>query len=105
MSNFGSEILPDIYQTTIKFKKFKVNEEKQFKDYLDRELLSQPDLPKMSPLLKSKINKSIFEIFNNANIHGHCTHVFSCGQYFPQKKRLASTIADLGKMIKFNVNE
>ncbi len=104
LSNFGSEVLPDTHQTTIKFRKFKVSEEKAFKDYLDRELLSQPDLPSMSPLLKSKINKSIFEIFNNANIHGNCSHVFSCGQYFPQKKRLAFTIADLGKSIKSNVN-
>jgi hypothetical protein len=103
-SNFGSEVLPDTYQTTIKFRKFRVTEEKPFKDYLDRELLSQPDLPKMSPLLKGRINRSIFEIFNNANIHGHCSHVFSCGQYFPQKKRLAFTIADLGQTIKHNVN-
>lgn len=105
LSNFGSEALPDTFQTTIKFRKFKVSEEKQFKTYLDNELLSQPDLPSMSPLLKSKINKSIFEIFNNANIHGHCVHVFSCGQYFPQKKRLVFTIADLGRTIKSNVNE
>jgi hypothetical protein len=105
LSNFGSAALPDTHLTTIKFRKFKVTEEKQFKDYLDNELLSQPDLPHMSPLLKSKINKSIFEIFNNANIHGHCGHVFSCGQYFPQKKRLIFTIADLGKTIKSNVNE
>lgn len=105
LSNFGSEVLPDTHQTTIKFRKFKVSEEKAFKEYLDKELLSQPDLPNMSPLLKSKINKSIFEIFNNANIHGHCSHVFSCGQYFPQKKRLAFTIADLGKTIKFNVTQ
>lgn len=105
LSNFGSVALPDTYQTTIKFRKFKVSEEKQFKTYLDTELLSQPDLPSMSPLLKSKINKSIFEIFNNANIHGRCVHVFSCGQYFPQKKRLVFTIADLGRTIKSNVNE
>ena len=59
----------------------------------------------MSPLLKSKINKSIFEIFNNANIHGRCQHVFSCGQYFPKKKRLLFTIADLGATIKHNVNQ
>ena len=58
----------------------------------------------MSPLLKSKINKSIFEIFNNANIHGQCEHVFSCGQYFPFKRRLLFTIADLGNTIKRNVN-
>lgn len=104
LSNFGNQLLPDTHQTTIKFRKFKVTEEKQFKDYLDLELLSQPDLPNMSPLLKSKISKSILEIFNNANIHGQCTHIFSCGQYFPQKKRLAFTISDLGKTIKYNVN-
>jgi len=105
LSYFMNLHLPDKNRTTIKFRKFKVTEEKQFKDYLDDELLSQPDLPNMSPLLSNKINKSIFEIFNNANIHGRCSHVFSCGQYYPQKKRLDFTIADLGRSIKQNVAE
>ena len=104
LSYFMNLYLPDKNRTTIKFRKFKVTEEKQFKDYLDEELLSQPDLPNMSPLLKNKINKSIFEIYNNAYIHGKCSHVYTCGQYYPQKKKLDFTIADLGKSIKYNVN-
>ena len=91
--------------TAISFQIFNFNEDKKFKDYLDRELLSQRDLPEMSPLLKNKINKSIFEIFNNAHLHGKCEQIYTCGQYFPNLKRLDFTIVDLGRTIRRNVNE
>ncbi len=87
------------------YKKFKKDEESNFKDYIDRELLSIEELPTMSDLLKKKINKSIFEIFNNAFSHGKCECIFTCGQYFETKKRLNFTIVDLGKTIRSNVNK
>ncbi|MBU0567558.1 ATP-binding protein [bacterium] len=103
LSHFGGLKIPDYYKTTIKYRKFKRAEEKLFKEYLDGELLSKEAMPDMSSLLRKKINESIFEIFNNAVIHGNCSHIFSCGQYYPQKKRLDFTIVDLGKTIKANV--
>jgi len=59
----------------------------------------------MSVQLRKKINESIFEIFNNAANHGRCSHIFSCGQYFPAKKKLDFTIVDLGVTIEKNVSD
>ena len=105
LSHFGGSKIPDYNDTTIKYRKFRMSEEKLFKEYLDRELLSKEVMPDMSRLFRKKINESIFEIFNNAVIHGHCQNVFSCGQYYPDKKRLDFTIVDMGKTIRANVNE
>ncbi len=103
--NFSGKSIEDNYATTIKYQKFEITAEQEFGEYLDRELLSQPDLPKMTPLLKRKINKSIYEIYNNAYSHGKCNNVFTCGQYFPNKKKLYFTIVDLGNTIKNNVRK
>lgn len=103
LSHFGGLKIPDYYKTTIKYRKFKTGEEKIFKEYLDGDLLSKEAMPDMSSSLRKKINESIFEIFNNAVIHGDCKNIFSCGQYYPNKKRLDFTIVDLGKTIKANV--
>lgn len=104
LSHFGGLQIPDYYETTTKYRKFKITEEKLFKDYLDSELLSKKAMPDMSVLLRKKINESIFEIFNNAVIHGHCDNIFSCGQYYPAYKKLDFTIVDIGNTIKYNVN-
>ncbi len=105
LSHFGGLKILDYYETTIKYRKFKTTEEKLFKEYLDRELLSKQAMPDMSVLLKKKINESIFEIFNNAVIHGNCQNIFTCGQYYPNKNKLDFTIVDLGKTIRTNVNK
>lgn len=105
LSHFGGYRIPDLYDTTIKYRKFKRTEEKLFKDYLDSELLAKEALPEMSQLLRKKINESIFEIFNNAVLHGDCKNVFSCGQYYPNKKRLDFTIVNLGRTIRRNVRD
>jgi hypothetical protein len=44
-------------------------------------------------------------LFENARIHGQCSIVFSCGQYYPKKKRLDFTVVDLGRTIRRNVRE
>lgn len=104
LSNFGSHtIIEDNYDTTSKYKKFKITEEKSFKDYLNIELLSKKTMPEMSEKLRKKINESIFEIFNNAVIHGKCKEIFSCGQYYKKKNKLDFTIVDIGATIKENV--
>ena len=105
LSYFGGQILPDYNSTTIKFKKFEVVEDKQFKAYLDNELLTQQDLPQMTLTLRKEISKSMFEIFSNADIHGKSKYVFCCGQYYPQLKKIDFTIVDLGRTIRYNVRE
>jgi hypothetical protein len=91
--------------TVIAFKKFKVSDESSFRNYLDNDLLALPDLPRMSSMARKKILESIFEIFNNAVIHAGCRHIFSCGQYFPNRKELKFTVVDLGTTIASNVQK
>jgi anti-anti-sigma regulatory factor len=91
--------------TVVAFKKFKMSDESAFRNYLEHDLLAVPDLPKMSSMARKKILESIFELFNNAVIHARCKHIFSCGQYFPNKKELKFTVVDLGKTIRSNVSE
>jgi anti-anti-sigma regulatory factor len=105
LSHFGGYSLADFYHTTVRYTKFKATEERLFKVYLDNELLAKETMPKMSSRLRKKINESIFEIFNNAAIHGQCSHIFTCGQYFPVKARLDFTIVDLGVTIRKNVSD
>ena len=107
LKNFGGQLVLDLYNTTVQYQKYKVTEEKLIKKYLDEELLQKNEFPKLSKLLRKKIGESIFEIFSNAEIHGGCTHVYSCGQHYPKKKppRLDFTIVDLGKTIKKNVSD
>lgn len=93
--------------TIVTYKKFTSYEDIEFMDYILNELLSKPAFPKHSKLLGKKINESIFEIFENARTHGHCKHIHTCGQYYPNKtiKRLDMTIVDMGNTIKANVND
>ncbi len=106
LKHFGGESIDDVYQTTIKYRRYKSTEQSLFKEYLNKELLSKDEMPEMSMLLQKKINESIFEIFENAITHGNSKYVFSCGQYYPNKTppRIDFTIVDLGNTIKANVN-
>ena len=104
-SYFGGESLPDQYHTTVEYRKSKVSEIGSFEKYLEKKLLAHPEMPDMSALLRKKIKESILEIFNNAKMHGNCEFVFSCGQYYPRKRRLDFTIVDIGNTIRKNVRE
>jgi hypothetical protein len=106
LSHFGGDIVEDVYNTTIRYKRYQANEQTLFKRYLDEELLAKDAFPNMSVHLKKKINQSIFEIFENAITHGSSDYVFSCGQHYPQHNppRIDFTIVDMGRSIKKNVN-
>jgi len=104
-SYFGGEFLPDSYHTTVEYRKSKVSEIGSFEKYLEKKLLAHPEMPSMSALLRKRIKESILEIFNNAETHGNCNFVFSCGQYYPRKGRLDFTIVDIGNTIRENVRD
>lgn len=105
LSYFGGRKLPDFYGTTVPYKKFRTIEAKLFDQYLETELISKENLPKMTEGLKRQIKRSIFEIFENARIHGGCKTIFTCGQCFPNGNRLDFAVVDLGKTIRKNVRE
>jgi len=104
-SYFGGESLPDRYQTTVEYRKYKVYDIGSFEKYLEKKLLTRSEIPAMSILLKKRIKESILEIFDNARTHGKCEFIFSCGQYYPRKERLDFTIVDIGRTIRKNVRD
>ncbi len=103
LSNYGYTKIEDKYDTTIKYKKFKSNDTQPFYKYINEELLTKHDFPKMSESFRKDFAKSLLEIFVNADIHAHCDFVYTCGQYFPNKKDLYFTIVNTGTTIKQNV--
>jgi hypothetical protein len=107
LASFGGAKIHDHFDTTIKYRRNKLSDDKLIKEFLYSELINKPDFPKLSSAAKKEIIRSIFEIYSNAIIHGDCTEVFSCGQFYPQKlpPRIDFTIVDMGKTIKSNVNQ
>lgn len=102
---YGFPIAHDNYDTTLIYKKFNPNADKDFYEYIENQLLSKPEFPLHSPLLGKKISANIFELYENARTHGLCSYIHVCGQFFPQKslKPLQFTIVDKGINIKENV--
>ncbi|PIU19039.1 MAG: ATP-binding protein [Elusimicrobia bacterium CG08_land_8_20_14_0_20_44_26] len=106
LSYSSSEKLVNFGQTTIKYRKFDSKDEKYFMHYVNGELLSKSDLPKMTIQLKKKISESIFEIFVNSVSHSETIlGIFTCGQYFPTKERIDFTIVDRGIGIKEKIRK
>lgn len=106
LSYSSGKKLVDFSQTTIKYRKFDIKDEKYFMHYVNAELLSKSDLPKMTTQLKKEMSGSIFEIFVNSITHSETTlGVFTCGQYYPAKKRIDFTIVDMGIGIKEKIKK
>lgn len=107
LASLGGEKIADYNDTTIKYRRNKLSDDRLIKEFLDKELINKPDFPTLSSAARNEIIRSIFEIYSNAIIHGDCTEVFSCGQYYPRKTppHIDFTIVDMGKTIKSNVNE
>lgn len=106
--NYGTIV--DRYQTAIPYRKFDPSnqiDDNNFEEYIRTELLSKNDFPSISDLLGKHITLRIFELYENARTHGHCSYIHACGQYFPQKleKPLNITIVDRGKNFQENVSE
>ena len=106
MAEYGMGKIQDYKGTTISYKRFNAQQGLKFSQYIKEELLAKPDFPKLSTLLSKRINESIYELFENARTHGECSHIYTCGQYYPQESpaRIDMTIVDMGISIKRNIN-
>lgn len=83
LSNYGRAKLPDTWGTTIPYQRFDVKDERAFAQYIERDSVQRPEMPKMSAGLIKKFRESGFEIFSNAVLHSKTKlGIFSCGQYF-----------------------
>lgn len=105
LQNYGRRVKADTYGTTIEYKRFEPKDDRYFGSYINRYMVGR-GLPEMSPGLRKKFQESIYEIFSNAVIHSRTKlGIYSCGQFFPTKRRLDFSIADLGMGIRQNVKE
>lgn len=95
--------LPDIHNTTIPYKIFKVFEIDEYERYLTLSLFARKDLPQMSKAVSDNIRDSLLELFKNVSDHTNSTAIYTCGQYFPKSEVLYFTIVDAGTTIYGNV--
>lgn len=103
LTYYGHGIKIDNYGTVIRYAPFAPKDYILFNDYLDQQLFSKHSLPQMTAGLIKEIKRSINEVFGNASTHGKANRIFACGQYFPNKKRMDFTIANLGTSFHENV--
>ena len=103
LSHHGRDRIPDLYGTTIAYKRFNVEDSRNFAYYIEHDFLNRPQIPRMSPRLLKKFGNSLCEIFSNAVVHSRTDAIFSCGQFFPKDESLTFTVADSGTGIKENI--
>ncbi|MFA7084085.1 MAG: ATP-binding protein [Arcobacteraceae bacterium] len=96
LEHYGFNTIYDTYNTTIKYLKLKTTDSRYFNDYVENDLLSRNELPKMSEAVHEKIGESIHEMFINAKIHSETEFIYTCGQFFPRDNNLNFTIVDSG---------
>lgn len=100
---FGLGHEPQEKETVVPFKIFKSDGTYEFANYIDAEIVRY--FPAMDNDVKRDISAYIQELFGNAQIHGNCLSVYTCGQYYPTKHKMDFTIVNLGTTIKTNVIE
>lgn len=104
LSFFGNQKIPDHKNTTISYQMLDPSDDRYFNNYVFKELLSKPDLPKMTIALRKKLAESIYEIFINAKMHSGTEKIFTCGQFFPGKHVIEFMITDIGIGIPESIN-
>lgn len=106
-SAFDPETFPLDPENFIEYRKFKPGEMEAFKTYLDNQLMKKQKFPKHTYLVGKRIRESILEIFVNAETHGKCSYIYSCGEYHENGATpiLDMTIVDRGFTIPSTVNE
>lgn len=105
LTNFGFEPALSLNTTQIPYRKFLENQPHLYNKYIQEELLDKSEFPKHSERLGNEIKRNIYELFENARTHGKCNQIHTCGQFYPQRKKLHITIVDTGNTIVNNVTE
>lgn len=103
--HFNLPRTPDVHNTVIPYKVFKVPEIKEYESYLTLKIFNRDDLPSMSPGFKSSLQDYLLEIFKNVNDHTTSEKIYTCGQFFPKSSLLFFTIVDNGETIPYNVSK
>jgi len=98
---FNMEYKPKKHETVVPFKVFQSSDTYGFGSYIDAEIVRY--FPKMEDRVKRDLSIFTQELFGNAQIHGGCNKVFTCGQYYYQNQKMDFTIVNLGTTIGENV--
>jgi hypothetical protein len=92
----GVEFVPKNDKTEIKLTGFDKAEDVKFIQYIEKELLSNPNLS-IDQSVKDRLMDSFLELFCNVQKHARTdSPIFVCGQYYPLPKRLCFTLVDSG---------
>lgn len=100
--NLGKE--EDTYDSTIPFHIFRVDDGEGFTNYLNEEVIPKIKLDLTTYQIRF-FKKCLQEVFENASIHANSDCVYTCGQYYPHKQKVAFTIVDVGQTIGRNVRK
>lgn len=66
-------------------------------DYIDRQVMSRPQMPLMSDVLRKEIRRSFIEIFGNIALHSESPiGGLLCGQIYPTRKEIQLAFLDTG---------
>lgn len=88
---------PDNRLSTVQVEHFNADDADKFANYINLNLLSHRGLANVNLGNKERVANSYYELFDNAGTHGTNEHpIFTCGQYFPNKKELKFSMIDLG---------
>lgn len=104
LSHYGFPKKSDENNTTIKYHKFKQNDRSYFNQYVAKDLITISDFPEMNQTMRKRVVQTISELFINSVIHSESEHIYTCGQFFPQKEKIEFTITDTGVGFKNNIN-
>lgn len=90
----------------IQYKRFRVSQSMDFKEYIQTNLINKQRFPQCTPKAAEKIIESIYEIFANAISHTGCKYIYICGESHNHQgvPMLDMTLVNLGRTIPDNVN-
>lgn len=100
----GTKSFKDKHSTTIKYREFTSKRcDDEIGEYILEEVLFNRGFSLSEEAIKNLLSDCIFELFENAYFHGDAHSIYTCGQFFPFKKKLIFSIVDFGKTIPDNV--
>ena len=95
--NGNNNQYPEDRESTIPLTTFYADEDETYCNYLSNDFFSHRGLDNVPRKIKDALRTHYLEIFTNVGLHANTTHpVFTCGQYFPEKRQLKFTLIDLG---------
>lgn len=100
-TGFQLEHKPRKKETVVPFKVFGAEDTYGFSKYIDAELIRY--FSEMDDNVKKVLSSCVQGLFGNAQIHGNCNKVYTCGQYYHKKQKMDFTIVNLGRTIPENV--